>query len=306
VEIRVDANIERVPDVAVARQHGAQGIGLFRSEFLLAGADAVSIAESEDAQFEHYRQLIDQTRPDPVTIRLFSGAALAELATTRTADDLRAVQLRALLRAAAIGPLRVLVPTVSGVNDLREVRELIAENAAALEGRGQAAGELTVGAMIEIPSAALTADLLASEADFFSIGTNDLVQYTLGASRSEPRAAALYEPLHPAVLRLIRQVLDVANRAGVPVALCGEMAADPVALPVLIGLGLRTISMNPAAIPTTKHLISQLRADLVQRIAERVLSLRTPAEIEEYLAESLGRDPRDELSLGPAAEGAKT
>ncbi|MBI1876426.1 MAG: phosphoenolpyruvate--protein phosphotransferase [Acidobacteria bacterium] len=306
LEIRIDANIERVADVEAARQQGAQGIGLFRSEFLLAGGDGSAVAASEDAQYELYRQLVDQARPDYVTVRLFTEAALDEVAGELSARELRGIQLRALLRAAIHGPLRILVPTVSGVGDLRQTRTLLAESQAQLEGRGETCGPLSVGAMIEIPSAALTADMLAREADFFSIGTNDLVQYTLGASRSEPRAAALYEPLHPAVLRLIRQVLEAASRVNVPVALCGEMAADPVALPVLIGLGLGTVSMNPAAIPTTKQIIAQLRAETLRAVTTRVLSLATAAEIEEYLAHCLGRDPRDELPLGSAAEGAQT
>ncbi|MBI3263133.1 MAG: phosphoenolpyruvate--protein phosphotransferase [Acidobacteria bacterium] len=306
LEIRIDANIERVADVEAARQQGAQGIGLFRSEFLLAGGDGSAVAASEDAQYELYRQLVDQARPDYVTVRLFTEAALDEVAGELSARELRGIQLRALLRAAIHGPLRILVPTVSGVGDLRQTRTLLAESQAQLEGRGETCGPLSVGAMIEIPSAALTADMLAREADFFSIGTNDLVQYTLGASRSEPRAAALYEPLHPAVLRLIRQVLEAASRVNVPVALCGEMAADPVALPVLIGLGLGTVSMNPAAIPTTKQIIAQLRAETLRAVTARVLSLATAAEIEEYLAHCLGRDPRDELPLGSAAEGAQT
>lgn len=306
VEIRIDANIERVADVTAAKQLGAQGIGLFRSEFLLVGGDAPTLAASEDAQYDRYRQLVDQVRPDYVTVRLFSEAALNELTSERPARELRGLQIRALLRASLHGPLRILVPTVSGVGDLRQARALLAESRTMLVERGERSGQVTVGAMIEIPSAAVTADMLAPEADFFSIGTNDLIQYTLGASRSEPRAAALYEPLHPAVLRLIRQVLDAAARFNVPVALCGEMAADPVALPLLIGLGLGTVSMNPAAIPATKHIISQLRFDTLRGMAARVLDLATAAEIEEYLADCLGRDPRDDLSLGSATEGAKT
>lgn len=306
VEIRIDANIERVADVGAARQQGAQGIGLFRSEFLLAGGDASAVAASEEGQYELYRQLVDQARPDYVTVRLFSEAALDEVVSEQSARELRGIQLRALLRAALHGPLRILVPTVSGVGDLRLARALLAESQTMLEERGARCGRLTVGAMIEIPSAAVTADMLAREADFFSIGTNDLVQYTLGASRSEPRAAKLYEPLHPAVLRLIRQVLEAAGRLNVPVALCGEMATDPVALPILIGLGLTTVSMNPAAIPTTKHIISQLRVETLRGMAAGVFLLTTAAEIEEYLADCLGRDPRDELPLGSATEGAKT
>lgn len=306
VEIRIDANIERVADVEVARQQGAQSIGLFRSEFLLASADAPAIAASEALQVELYRQLFDRGRADSVTIRLFTASALEEVAGDHDVGDLRRVQLRAVLRAAGDGQLNILVPTVSGVGDLRDVRAMIAESRAALERRGDRAGQVAIGAMIEVPSAALTADVLAREADFFSIGTNDLVQYTLGASRTEPRAAALYEPLHPAVLRLIRQVLDAAAGSNVPVTLCGEMATDPVAIPLLIGLGLRTVSMNPAAIPTTKQLIGQLRASELREVAGRAMSLATAAEIEEYLADALGRDPRDELTLGSATEGATT
>jgi phosphotransferase system enzyme I (PtsI) len=194
-------------------------------------------------------------------------------------------QLRALLRAAAHGPLRIMFPFVSGLEELRAARAAVARATEALRARGEPAPDVPIGIMIELPSAALTADLLASEADFFSIGTNDLIQYCLAVDRTDDRVSRLYEPLHPAILRAIRLVVRAGRRARIPVAVCGEMAADPVLLTLLVGLGLRELSMAPTAIPLAKRVIRSMRATDARAAASRALVARTAAEVEQGLNE---------------------
>ncbi len=304
------ANIELPADMATARSAGAAGIGLYRSEFLLATTSATAL--TEDAQFEAYRALVEGMAPAPVTVRTFDvddtqvqpwaaggggpfGAPRAS--ATRGALGLRAVrlslampdlfrvQLRALLRASRHGRLRIMFPFVSGVEDLRAARAALREAAGELASRGEAVDLLPpVGVMIEIPSAAVTADLLAKEADFFSIGTNDLIQYVLAVDRTDARVSRLFEPLHPAVLRTLRHVIRAAARRQLPVSLCGEMAADPAILPLLIGLGLTSFSMSPAAIGIARTVVEQLDTASARRLASRVMRQATVAGVERCLA----------------------
>ena len=176
-------------------------------------------------------------------------------------------------------------PFVSGLEELRAARAAVAQAAATLRARGGQVPDVPIGVMIELPSAALTADLLALEADFFSIGTNDLIQYTLAVDRTDDRVSRLYEPLHPAIIRAIRLVVRAGRHARIPVAVCGEMAADPVVLTLLVGLGLREFSMAPTAIPLAKRVIRGLRAADARIAAGRALRGRTAAEVEKGLSE---------------------
>jgi phosphoenolpyruvate-protein phosphotransferase (PTS system enzyme I) len=315
VKVSLQANIELPDDIAIARSAGATGIGLYRSEFLLAvtPADAVT----EDAQYAAYRALVTGMAPGSVTIRTFDAnedqlaaltpegrageggrapeasrgpLGLRAIRLSLACRDLFKAQLRALLRASRHGRLRIMFPFVSGVDELREARAALVEAAGELEARGEGPAALPpVGAMIEIPSAAITADLLARDADFFSIGTNDLVQYTLAVDRTDARVAPLYQPLHPAVLRTLRTVVRAASARGIPVSLCGEMAADPAVLPVLIGLGLTEFSMSPAALPVAREVVARLDAREARRLAARVLRLATAAEIERAVSVALDR-----------------
>ena len=193
-----------------------------------------------------------------------------------------------MLRAAAHGPLRVLLPFVSSVEEVRAARALLRDVAAELAGVRPPAAPVQVGVMIEVPSAALTADLLAREVDFLAIGTNDLIQYTLAVDRTDERVAHLYQPLHPGILRLLRLVRRAAARAGVRLSVCGEMASDPALLAVLIGLGLTEFSMTPAAIPAARHLVASVRAATLRTIVNRALQLATTQEIEAYLEQTTG------------------
>jgi phosphotransferase system enzyme I (PtsI) len=311
IPIRLQANIERSDDVPAALASGAEGIGLYRSEFLLAGGPPDMAGEDE--QYEEYRQVAERMAPRPVTIRTFDiderqlARPLVDAALdTRWFPDpgraghagLRGIrfglarpaifktQLRALLRAAAHGTLRILFPFVSSVQDVRAARALLAEARAELDARGTAAGHAAVGIMIEVPSAAFTASLLAREADFFTIGTNDLIQYTLAVDRTDERVSDRYQPLHPAVLRMLRHVRRGALREGIPVSVCGEMASDPMLLRLLIGFGLTEFSMTPGALAMARRVVQEASAAEMGRIAARVLTLGTVEEIEQFLLDS--------------------
>ena len=320
VRIILQANIERSDDVAGAVSAGAEGIGLYRSEFMLVGGPPDMAAEDE--QYHVYRQLVERMAPRPVTIRTFDidEKQLARPLVDATLDarwfpehervghaGLRGIrfglaqpaifktQLRAVLRAAAHGPLRIMFPFVSSVHEVRDAKVLLTEAAAELRIRGIEVPTVPVGIMIEVPSAAFTASLLAREVDFFTIGTNDLIQYTLAVDRTDDRVSNRYEPLHPAVLRLLRQVRRGARREGIPVSVCGEMASDPLLLQLLIGCGLTDFSMTPGAIPMARRVIAETHAGEMGRIAARVLTLGTVDEIEEFLRGAFAPAGRSEV-----------
>ena len=200
-------------------------------------------------------------------------------------EDMFQAQLRALLRAASHGPLRIMFPFVSGLEELRAARGAVIRAAETLRAQGVAVPPVPIGVMIEVPSAAVTADLLAEEADFFSIGTNDLIQYCLAVDRTDDRVSDLYEPLHPAIVRTLRSVARAARRRGIPVSVCGEMAADPVVLTLLVGLGLTEFSMAPTAIPLAKQALRGLHARHAATVAARAIRARTAAEVEQLLVE---------------------
>ncbi|MGB2715769.1 MAG: phosphoenolpyruvate--protein phosphotransferase [Vicinamibacterales bacterium] len=303
VMIRLEANLEAPDDAPRAFDQGAEGIGLFRSEFLLAGAGHNAL--TEETQYHAYRQLVEAAGGRRVTIRTFdvsepqlrfdhsaiggarSPLGLRGIRLSLTLGEIFQAQLRALLRAAVHGPLRIMFPFVSGVEELRAGRAAVEQAAGALHARGTGVPPVPIGVMIEVPSAALTADLLAQEADFFSIGTNDLIQYCLAVDRTDDRVSRLYEPLHPAILRTIRLVARAGRRRQVPVAVCGEMAADPVLLTLLVGLGLTEFSMAPTAIGLAKQVLRALRADDARIVAGRSLRGKTSADVEKALNDFL-------------------
>jgi phosphotransferase system enzyme I (PtsI) len=260
--------------------------------------------------------MLEGMAPGPVTIRTFdvdedqlashgagddlAGAWATEadrgsrqgrrgLRLSLSRPDLFQVQLRALLRAARHGSLRIMFPFVSGVEQLREARRIVAEATAELERRGEVVPPVPIGVMIEIPAAAYTADLLAREVDFFTIGTNDLIQYCLAVDRADERVSQLYEPLHPAILRMIVMVRRAAARRRIPLSLCGEMASDPALLALLVGLGLREFSMTPGAIPVTKRVLADAHSGELRAMARRTLQMATVDEIEHELLASLAR-----------------
>ncbi len=298
--VRIEANVELPEEAERARERGAEGIGLYRSEFLLAGASRTGL--DEDAQYAVYVKLLEAMGGRRVTVRTFDvteaqlglGASsepvraplgLRGLRLSLSFDEIFQAQLRALLRAASHGPLRIMFPFVTGVEELRSARAAVALARDTLQARGLDVPPVPVGVMIEVPSAALTVDLLAVEADFFSVGTNDLIQYCLAVDRTDDRVSGMYAPLHPAILRMLRHIVRGARRRQLPVSVCGEMAADSTLLPLLTGLGLREFSMAPAAIPMAKQVLRSLNTAETARLASRALQAATADDVERTVAE---------------------
>ncbi len=315
-KVSLQANIELVEELDDAVRFGAEGIGLYRSEFLYISKSPVLPTEEE--HYALYRRLAEAMAPNWTVIRTFDlgGKKLAREVIGSHEDNpvlgLRALrlcmkhldmfrtQLRALLRASAHGKIKIMFPLVSGIQELRQVKALIKELMAELDGENIPYNkELQIGIMIEVPAAAVIADMLATEADFFAIGTNDLIQYSLAIDRGNENVSYLYEPLHPALLRLIRFVIDAGRKAGIPVSMCGEMAADPLFAVILLGLGLETFSMNPSSIPVIKNVVRSLRYKDCRKIVETALGKKTAQEIEEFVIETVAmRIPEGLVSKG--------
>ena len=283
------ANLAISEDVELGIRYGADGIGLYRSEYMFMNRESLPNEE------EHYRTakvVIRRYAPHPVIFRTFDlgsdkpskllpfakgeanpAMGLRSLRLALRARDVFLAQLRGLLRAAVHGPLRIMLPLVGSLEELEDGLAAVAEARDQLASAGMAhAGEVPVGVMIETPGAALTADLIADRVDFMSIGTNDLIQYTLAVDRDNDDVDYLYQPLHPAILRLIRAVAEAGARRKVPVSLCGEMAADPRFTWVLVGLGITELSMSPSAVPVIKHIIRGSQAAEMRALAEAVLA----------------------------------
>ncbi|MEZ4400422.1 MAG: phosphoenolpyruvate--protein phosphotransferase [Kofleriaceae bacterium] len=297
--VQLYANIDGPDEIDGALEHGAVGIGLYRTEYLFMMGDHVPDEET------HYRtavEVVNRMAGRPVTMRTFDlgadklagfleEAALDEVNPALGLRSLRLcladlgrplfrAQLRGLLRASAHGPLRIMFPMVSGIGELRAAKAVLAEVKDELRAAGVVFDDgVKVGIMIETPAAAMIADLLARESDFFSIGTNDLIQYTMAVDRVNELVSYLYEPLHPALLRLLRDTAAAAKAAGIPVSLCGEMAADAMVAPVLIGLGITELSMSAVSIPEVKGVVRSIHnADLPGLVTE-VLGLATAGEV---------------------------
>jgi phosphoenolpyruvate-protein phosphotransferase (PTS system enzyme I) len=290
VEITLEANIELPIELQQAVANGAMGLGLVRSEFLYMNRDDLP---GEDEQYAVYSALVRGMDGKSITVRTFDlgGEKLARSLTGQSAGPanpalgLRAIrlslhdrrlldpQLAAMLRAASDGPLRILLPMISTAGEIRRVREALERVARRLRRRGVSLPKALppLGAMIEVPGAALAADALAAEADFFAIGTNDLIQYTLAIDRGDEQVAHLYNPLHPAVLRLIQFTVEAALRRGMPISVCGEMAGEPRFCALLLGLGLRNLSMAPRSIPRVKQRIRSLDMVAATRRARAIM-----------------------------------
>jgi phosphotransferase system enzyme I (PtsI) len=297
VKVSLMANIEKTDEVARAKSYLAEGVGLYRTEFLFLNAARLP---TEQEQFIAYKEVAEAMAPEPVIIRtldLGGDKPMAGHADLFPKEDnpfmgFRAIrfclehqdifkeQLRAILRASAFGKVRMMYPMISGVEELGRANAVLAECMAELKAKGVAFDErLAVGAMIEIPSAASTADLLAKECAFFSIGTNDLIQYLLAIDRVNDRIAHLYEPTHPAVIRTLKYIVDEAHKRDVPVSVCGEMAGDPVYAPLLLGLGIDGLSMSPAWLPSVKYLVRAMTMADARALAAEALTMSSPKEI---------------------------
>jgi phosphotransferase system enzyme I (PtsI) len=297
VTVSLMANIEQADDVSKAKAYFADGIGLYRTEFLFLNASRLP---SEQEQFVAYKGVVEEMAPRPVVIRtldLGGDKPMAGHANLFSKEDnpfmgFRAIrfclehqdifkdQLRAILRASAFGNVRMMYPMISGNEELARANQVLDECRAELRARSVPFDEnVEVGAMIEIPSAAVTADLLAKKCAFFSIGTNDLIQYLLAIDRVNDRIAHLYEPTHPAVIRMLKFVVDEAHRHNIGVSVCGEMAGDPVFAPLLFGLGVDCLSMSPGWLPSVKYLVRAMSIADARALALEALTLVSPKEI---------------------------
>lgn len=295
VEYHLEGNIAGPQDVARLVDHGAEGIGLFRTEFIYMDR---ATAPTEAEQAEIYRQVLAAASPLPVVIRTLDVGGDKELPYLGIPKEenpflgFRAVrcclarpelfrtQLRALLRASVAGNLQIMVPMISGLEEVRQVKALLAQcREELLAERVPVADSVKLGIMVEVPAAAAMAPLLAEEADFFSIGTNDLIQYMMAADRMNPQVAYLYTPYHPAFLRTLQAVIDGAHGGGIPAAMCGELAGDTAFIPVLVGLGLDRFSMNAGALLKARRRIRTLRASDCRGLVAHLMTLRTEAEI---------------------------
>jgi phosphoenolpyruvate-protein phosphotransferase (PTS system enzyme I) len=297
--VRITANIELVDEIDLAVVHGCEGIGLFRTEYLFMGRHDLP---SEEEQFCAYKQVIEHNAPNPVTIRTLDiggdkmAASLEMSLETNPALGLRAIrlclsrpdlfrtQLRAILRAGVHGNCRLLIPMVSCLSELDATKEVLEEVKRELERDGLPfEPNMKLGILVEVPSAVAIADMLAKEVDFFSIGTNDLIQYALAIDRVNEHVNYLYDTLHPAIIRLIRQVTIAAQARGIHVSMCGEMAGDPVNIPILLGLGIDELSMNALVIPMIKKFIRSVSMEECKELTFQAFQMKEAKEIHEFL-----------------------
>lgn len=325
--IKIQANIELLEEVVAVIDNGAEGVGLYRTEYLYLNLDHTP---DEETLFWDYRELAEIIYPEMVTIRTLDLGAdkvptrMREWSETNPALGLRSIrlclqedqlfrtQLRAILRASGITKnIRIMFPMISGLGELRAAKDILNQVKQELVQEFiEVDQDLQIGIMIEVPSAVAVADLLANEVDFFSIGTNDLVQYALAIDRVNENVSHLYEPLHPAILRMVKQAADAGRLAGIPVSLCGELAAEPLYVPILLGFELDSLSMNPLAVPRVKKIIRNASLEESKVHLQEVLQISTASQINEYLCKLAWTRFREDFELfkeqvgeTPAADG---
>jgi len=299
--VEVVANVGDVASARVALEHGAEGVGLLRTEFLYLDRATMP---GEEEQYEAYRAIADLMEQRPLIVRTFDiggdkqppyldighelNPFLGWRAIRLSLDqvDLFKMQLRAILRAGHERNVKIMFPMIADVGEVRRAKDILTEVRVELEAEGvPIASGVEVGIMVEVPAAALAADVLAQEVDFFSIGTNDLIQYTMACDRTNEKVAYLYQPLHPAILRLVKRVIEAAHAAGKWVGMCGEMAGQPEAIPILLGLGLDEFSMSAAAIPRAKELMAAITLDKARGVATDALAMSTADQVRSYAQE---------------------
>jgi phosphotransferase system enzyme I (PtsI) len=302
-QIAIRANIEFLEEVATAKDHGAEGVGLYRTEFLYLMSKGFP---TEEELFEDYREVAEILAPSPVTIRtldLGGDKFTSEMELSQEMNPalgLRAIrfclkepeifktQLRAILRAGIHGNIRLMFPMISGLQEILDTRQILRDVMDELEReKVDYDPNIPVGIMIEVPSAVTVADLLAKQVDFFSIGTNDLIQYALAIDRVNEHVAYMYQPFHPAVLRMIRQVVEAARAAGISVSLCGEMAGDPLFTFILLGLGIDELSMNAGVIPVVKKIVRSISMEEAQADLGTIMQLETAQRVREFITDRM-------------------
>lgn len=297
--VELAANIGSPQDLAEVIAHGAEGVGLFRTEFLYMGREDFP---TEEEQFQAYKQVLEKMEGKPVVIRTLDIGGDKHLPYLNLPEEMnpflgfRAIrlcldqqelfrtQLRALLRASVYGNLKIMFPMIATLEEFRQAKALLEEEKEALQKSGvDLSKPFEVGIMIEIPAAAMMADVFADEVDFFSIGTNDLIQYTLAADRMNERVSYLYQPYHPAVLRLIRQVIEAGHAKGKWVGMCGEMAGDPIAIPILLGMGLDEFSMSASSILPARQQIGRIGREMAAKEIPQILGMSTSQQVEDFV-----------------------
>ncbi|MDD5286465.1 MAG: phosphoenolpyruvate--protein phosphotransferase [Desulfuromonadaceae bacterium] len=299
-------NVELPEEGASVLKHGGSGVGLYRTEMLFMNRSAMP---DEEEQYNSYRAMQSAIAPHPLTIRTLDAGGdkllegMLHCCEQNPALGMRAVrlslnmplefkkQLRAILRISSIGPVKIMFPMISGMDDLLQVKGLLDQAKQELTVEGTPFDSaIQIGVMVEIPSAVILGDLLSREVDFFSVGTNDLIQYSLAIDRSNEQLAHMYQPLHPAVLRSLRQIVLHAHAAGIDACLCGEMAGDPLYLPLLLGLGYDELSMSAASLPRVKRILRRITRERATRIADGCFAFATAAEVEMFLKREITLD----------------
>lgn len=294
--IILKGNLEFAEEATALKAHGGEGVGLYRTEMLFMNRDELP---GEEEQFDAYLKMINEVSPYPVSIRTLDVGGDKFVPGLNLEDELnpalglRAIrlslrypetfkpQIRAILRASAFGNLRIFFPMISGVSEIRAVKRILQEVKNDLTSEGILYDEnILIGIMIEVPSAVLVADLLAKEVDFFSVGTNDLIQYSLAIDRTNEHLSDLYQPLNPAILRSLKMIVEAAHSAGIEACICGEMAGDPLYLPILLGLGFDELSMSPLSIPRVKNILRRCSISEARSLTERVLNADTEENID--------------------------
>jgi phosphotransferase system enzyme I (PtsI) len=297
--IVIKANVEFFEEVMSVRDYGGEGIGLFRTELLYLKSKGFP---TEEELFEDYREVVETIDPDPVTIRTLDlggdkfDSKLEISKETNPALGLRAIrlclketemfktQLRAILRASIYGEVQIMFPMISGLQEVLDAKKILEQAKEDLNREKiEYDHEIKVGIMIEIPSAVTMAEVLAKHVDFFNIGTNDLIQYALAIDRINEHVAYMYQPFHPAILKMIQQVVNAARNAGINVSLCGEMAGDPLCVPILLSIGINELSMNARTIPVIKKIIRSISIEETRADFENVIELSTAEEVREYI-----------------------
>jgi len=301
--VRLAANMELVEEIPSIKEHGAEGVGLFRTEFLYLNR---KIAPTEDELFQNFKKVLKAVYPNYVTIRTLDiggdkvpashfyeteanpALGLRAIRFTFKEKGLFKTQLRAMLRASVYGKLKMLFPMITELEEVRKLKGILEEVKRELEKEKEDYDpNVRIGIMIEVPSSVMIADDLAREVDFFSIGTNDLIQYTLAIDRANEHVAYLYRPLHPAVLRMLKIAIDAAHREQIEVSVCGEMAGEPLFILILLGFGLNELSMNALSIPKAKRIIRSVEYSSARALLEKTLLLRTATEMEAYVRKEL-------------------
>lgn len=302
-KLELAGNIGTPQDIGGLQKNDAEGVGLFRTEFIYMNRDSLP---DEEEQFQAYKEVLEALNPKPVVIRTLDIGGDKKLSYLKIDEEMnpflgyRAIrlclkekeifrtQLRALLRASIHGNLKIMFPMISSLEELLEAKAVLKEVKTDLDKEGISyASDIEVGMMIEVPSAAIISDILAKHVDFFSIGTNDLIQYTCAVDRMNEKIDHLYQPFNPGVLRLIKMVIDHGHKEGIWVGMCGEMAGDKRMIPILLGMGLDEFSMSPSSILPARKLIQTLTFNKTKGLVEKVLSMGTAAEIEEYLKNTI-------------------